>query len=637
MGILEGKNSPPHDQRFRNRIPRTIYQLRDMFLTPRLPGAVNGTNAEPGPGTRSELLNICSIIHGKLQLFNAGVASSFYYDAQTREPGRGMITQLENLVNPTVLALGWLSSGNINNGFIIAGTSVFVNYFAGWISILTTAVLNSDYAAVFLRSAGAYHFMKGDTNGSNNFVLEYITDNSSTASLTPGWYLNTVNSNVDNIIVPNDLWLPSPLLSDGFGAVPNVIDYGGVSDGTPTRVGLGGDARKAFFDGANSYCDIYSADVNNKFDGAEGSVIIRGRVSAAGVWADGNTRYILAISVNANNTVELYKTAAAGTLRWQYAAGAVVDFVATAGHADTGFMTIGSTWSAAADEFKAFKDGSQEGVTQNGLGVWAGNLSAISTVVGAGFIGPGLIWDGWIADGILLYGVVATPAQMATIHTHLDAGTLTEQILDSEFGINNWSWWKLNESFTSDGEGHAEGIAGGIGSGGDGLKFDEPVGAFDYLTNTFHCSFTETVAPVASPAALAVSDIKKQDIIISANLTRSAGEVGIVARYSTGGNYVAAYHNGANAFLDEYVSGVRNNLLLVAAAYGAGNPIRLILDGTAARLYYNDVLIGTAVIDVDIPSSTKHGAFSSIADNTIDDLTIYARGTNGEYELLESF
>lgn len=624
-------------QQIRNRVPATIYGLRDDFLTPLLPGAITGTIAEPGPSDRTvvDTTNVMSIAAGQLT-FNGNNAAGdpgIWYDAETRDAGLILSGDLQIADVTQICEFGFDANqaGALTvNAYRISADTLLI-YDSGALGPSVYIPLDStEYKfAIVLRSTGAYYFWKD--NG--NWELLWISDTDSTATIYPGISNNSVlTGEFGNIFIPKKTWLPLPVLSDGFGSVnePDAIDYGGVNDGDIVRVGLGGDARKAFFDGTNSYCNIYSTDLNNKFDGSEGTVIVRPKVSAAGVWADAQIRWPVNIQVDGNNYNGIAKLAGANTLYYAYNAGGVLKTVILGGAASTDLMTLGQTWSLSADEFIAYYNGAQTGLTQNALGAWVGNLSATTCCVGSINTTPIQIWDGWVSDAIVLYGVVATPAQMSDIHTHLDAGTMTESWLNSTFGAGTWSWWKLNESFESDGSGHAEGIAGGIGSGGDGLLYEQPVGAFDYNGNTLHCSFQEALF------AFMVADCKTADVLITADLTRSASNVGVVTRYTDSNNHLDAYHNGANAVLREYVGGVGNVLINVVAAYGAGNPIRLILDGTATRLYYNDVLIGTAVVDSSL-TGTKHGAFSAAVDNTIDNLTVYARGTSGEYEILESF
>lgn len=128
-----------------------------------------------------------------------------------------------------------------------------------------------------------------------------------------------------------------------------------------------------------------------------------------------------------------------------------------------------------------------------------------------------------------------------------------------------------------------------------------------------------------------------QDVMIDAALTRSAGNVGIVARWQDSSNYLIAYHDGTNARLDKVVAGVTTNLISVSATYGAGRILRLGVDGTGARLYYHDALIGSLAT---IPSSTYalHGLYTTDTGNTQDNFTIYPTGTSSnEHSALDIY
>jgi len=66
------------------------------------------------------------------------------------------------------------------------------------------------------------------------------------------------------------------------------------------------------------------------------------------------------------------------------------------------------------------------------------------------------------------------------------------------------------------------------------------------------------------------------------------------------------------------------------AAWNASYVLRVVKDGTAVRLYYNNVLIGTGTCDASI-TGTNHGVFSTYTGNTFDNFTLWARGSGGEY------
>lgn len=621
----------------RNRVPKIIYNWRDGFMIPRLPGAVNATNSEPGPGTRMvvDTTNVLAITGGRVSITGSNAAGDpgIWLSARAREAGlsfKGEVT-IADVTQICEFGFDANQAGALTvNAYRISADTLLIYDSGGAGPSVYVPLDGIEYKfAIVLRATGTYYFW----NDGGNWELLWISATDNTATVYPGFSNNSaLGVEFWGVAGQKSLWLPEPILSDGFAAAnePDAIDYGGVSDGDYVRVGLGGDGRKAFFDGTSSYCNIYSAGLNSKFNGAEGTFVIRPKVSSSAVWLDGLSRHAITFLVDANNEIYVRKNAGANTLLYKYEAGGVV---LSPVHATNtiNVMTLGMTWSASSDELKTFFDGAQTGLTLNGLGVWAGNLSN-STSIGAANTAPASVWSGWLSDAIVLYSVVATPAQMLTVHNHLDAGTLTEQILNTEFGVGNWSWWKLNESFDSDGLGHAEGIAGGIGSGGAGKIYEQPIGAFDYLANALHCSFVEAAR------AITYSDCRTADAIITGNLIRAGGNVGLSARYVDTTNYLIAYHDGANAVFAEVVGGAPNVLITGAIAYGASNPLRLILDGANARLYYNNTLIGTtAAISSGLLASTKHGTYSNTINNTIDNLTIYARGTSGEYEIMESF
>lgn len=81
------------------------------------------------------------------------------------------------------------------------------------------------------------------------------------------------------------------------------------------------------------------------------------------------------------------------------------------------------------------------------------------------------------------------------------------------------------------------------------------------------------------------------------------------------------------------MAGTYTSVVSAAATYSAGAEIRVIKDGTAYRLYYNNALVGTGTIaDAGIISQTLHGIFSTYSGNTIDYVNIYSRGTDGIYD-----
>lgn len=120
------------------------------------------------------------------------------------------------------------------------------------------------------------------------------------------------------------------------------------------------------------------------------------------------------------------------------------------------------------------------------------------------------------------------------------------------------------------------------------------------------------------------------DALIDLSVTRSGGNAGIVARYVDANNYLIAYHDGTNTKLDKVVAGVTTNLISAAATYGAARVLRLILDGTSARLFYNNAAVGSAAT-VPSSTSTNHGIYTTNTGNTFDNFVVWARGNSSTY------
>ena len=65
----------------------------------------------------------------------------------------------------------------------------------------------------------------------------------------------------------------------------------------------------------------------------------------------------------------------------------------------------------------------------------------------------------------------ASIADMSTIDTKLDAGTLTPSDLNTIFGADNWLWYEADEQYVSDGLGHLEADGSGSGKSRNGATF----------------------------------------------------------------------------------------------------------------------------------------------------------------------
>ncbi len=220
-------------------------------------------------------------------------------------------------------------------------------------------------------------------------------------------------------IEPANLILYHPMNEPSGGVAVDASPEG--NDGAYTGVTLGqtgiGDGETCpLFDSSTSFNNIYSAGFIADFNGAEGTIAAWFKVSGVGVWIDAALRYGPHIYASGNNRVWIGRSTVNNTLQYLYRAGSVGNIVNDAGHSETGWFHAAMTWSAVADEMKAYFNGLQVGVTQTGLGLWAGNPSSDKTNVGCADnnTGPTGVWDGWLAHPPV-WTKALTPAQILSL------------------------------------------------------------------------------------------------------------------------------------------------------------------------------------------------------------------------------
>jgi hypothetical protein len=189
--------------------------------------------------------------------------------------------------------------------------------------------------------------------------------------------------------------------------------YSGVT--LNSTAGPGALNRAGLWDGANDHCDIYSASLAGAFNGDEGTLSVWFKVSAAGVWTDGTTRYFAYIGVDANNYVYMRKNSGNNAYRVEYKAGGTAKAIAVV-YSATSWTHLGLTWSAATDEVKLYQNGTKTGATGSSLGTWAGSPASTTTLIGAFNITPTSVMDGYLAH-VALWSSALTGPQMASLAT----------------------------------------------------------------------------------------------------------------------------------------------------------------------------------------------------------------------------
>ena len=186
---------------------------------------------------------------------------------------------------------------------------------------------------------------------------------------------------------------------------------------------------------------------------------------------------------------------------------------------------------------------------------------------------------------------------------------------------------------TTDGLGHAEGVAGGIGSGGGGKTWITKLGTWANAAGKARA----TVLDGTALCAIATCDVGTADVWVTVDVTLATLAGGQVLRYIDTNNYLYATIVAGTCSLIQVKTGTPTTLITAIATYGAGKPLVVDLIGTMARLYYNEALVGTGTVDAAFSSATLMGLYTADTGNTFDNWCVYAKGTAGEYAVLNQF
>lgn len=180
------------------------------------------------------------------------------------------------------------------------------------------------------------------------------------------------------------------------------------------QTGIGDGRTAPLFDGTNDFANVFSASLQGAFNGAEGTLAIWFKVSAAGVWTDGVTRRLMYFQVDANNRVRFEKSTTNNQIAAVYTAGGTAKSVLWNNAGPTSLQHLAVTWSKSADQMKFYANGVQIGATQTGLGTWVGSLVSTTTEVGASDTSGNNPWSGNLAHAAV-WGSALGSATVATL------------------------------------------------------------------------------------------------------------------------------------------------------------------------------------------------------------------------------
>lgn len=173
-----------------------------------------------------------------------------------------------------------------------------------------------------------------------------------------------------------------------------------------------------YSDGVNDYGSLDTVSLGSIFNGAIGSAVICGKVSAAGDWSDGVDRVLFRYSVDVNNVLEIYKHATLGIRAFAALGGGAK--IATFGIPtdQTAWFMVGISWtdSANGNAVKLFFNGAQGGSTLTTFGAWAGTPTTLS-LGSSSDSSASSVWKGWMAYHAVKFGAIWTPTNFADMYT----------------------------------------------------------------------------------------------------------------------------------------------------------------------------------------------------------------------------
>ena len=221
-------------RRLFNALNQIQYLLNDTFTTDRAAGAVNGTASEP-TGPARDLVDTggnISIAGGYLVRAGGSVSDPVLRYAAPRTRVAGVILKWLSPVSGVSL-VGYNAAVQTSAAEYLysnSATSIVASLGAG------TAVFGAPTyplkLAMVTRATGTFFFAE-------NKLL--VIASSSTLALNVHVYSTGIIGNlIDYIRMPQDLWLPTPLASDGFGSIFGTTDGLGHAEGVAGGLGAGG-------------------------------------------------------------------------------------------------------------------------------------------------------------------------------------------------------------------------------------------------------------------------------------------------------------------------------------------------------------------------------------------------------------
>ena len=230
------------------------------------------------------------------------------------------------------------------------------------------------------------------------------------------------------------------------------LDAAGISNGQTSYSFDGGD-----------YVDVFSPALDGAWNGDLYTIVIAARITDVARWTDATIRLFLRLgaSVGTADQLQLRKHSTNNSISILHRTNGVsYEIIDSSLGPTTDWFIAALTVSLAANEVKAYLNGTQVGATLAGFAAWVGALANDRCVLGATNITAGSPHIGFLAHAAVFSGTLLTAAQLAEIYA-ARSGDLRGVIN----GMNPTAYWRLGEA------------SGTVAASDTGASFDGVLGA----------------------------------------------------------------------------------------------------------------------------------------------------------------
>jgi hypothetical protein len=247
-------------------------------------------------------------------------------------------------------------------------------------------------------------------------LVKYLTTGLGGTSQNLRYQQKIINMFGSSLLVYYPLWDLAGVTAEdisGNGRNGTYRNTAGVLNGvTLGQPSIGDGKTAAVFNGTSGNANIYTAGLAAAFSGDAGTAMCWLKMSGAGVWTDGQNRYMLTLQADTNNYLRIHKSSVNNLISLKRKGGGTeksIDITTSS----TAWVHAAITWSVSPNELKVYFGGAQSGVTQTGNLAWAGSLASNAALIGS-FSGDILCHSGALAHALVL-NRVATPAEIAAV------------------------------------------------------------------------------------------------------------------------------------------------------------------------------------------------------------------------------